>query len=157
MVLKAYSFEIQYRHTKGGFWEDLEAIFSKAVLFIVWLSVCLNICSGCKLHKNWSLLTKFDYVFAVSDLSLCIKKCDCMLDIFYLDTSKFSIFIFIYTLLSISLCDNNGFNYRFLTTIIFISTHAENGFLTFILISTHAENGFTTNITYKVKKNRFPN
>ena len=74
--------------------------------FNVCLFICLNICLRYKSY-NWSFLTKFGYVFSVSNLSLHTKNCDLMINHFYGSTSKSWIFIFIYVLLALSLHDNN--------------------------------------------------
>ena len=67
------------------------------------------------------------YVFTVSKLSQCTKKCDRMFDTFYWDASQFWITVFIYVPLLINLCDKNWLNYGFMTTINLISTSAEIG------------------------------
>ena len=103
----------------------LDTIFNFVAIreFKVCLSVCLNVCLGYKSNKNWSILMKFGYAFAVSDFILCTKNCDCTLYTFYRDTPKPWIFASIYIPLWISLCDiinkchnKNGFYYSFLTT-----------------------------------------
>ena len=74
--------------------------------FRVCLPVCLNICLVYKLCKNLSILMKFGYIFAVSNLSLYTKNCDCKRDSLYRATSKFW-FVSIYVPLSIITCDKN--------------------------------------------------
>ena len=70
--------------------------------------VCLNICLGYKSHKNWWILTKFGYVFVVSNITLCTENYARILDTFYRVISKCWIAAFIYVPLSISLGDNTN-------------------------------------------------
>ena len=70
MVLKGYSSEIQNRDTKGIFEKILKHFFQKSFYLEF---VCLSICLGYKLRKNWSILTKFGYVFSVCYPSLYTK------------------------------------------------------------------------------------
>ena len=66
----------------------------------------LNICLGYKSRKNWSILTKFGYVFAVSNINLCSENFGRILVIFYRVITKYWVPVFIYFPLSINLCDN---------------------------------------------------
>ena len=61
-----------------------------------------------KRRKNWSILTKFWYVFAISNINLCTKNCGHMLNTIYRVTSNSWIFLFIYVPLSKCLCDNTN-------------------------------------------------
>ena len=86
------------------------------------LPVGLNIFLGYKSLKNWSILTKFWYVFEVSNINLCIKNFDRPLDIFYRSASKSWIFFHLSSAVNKFmwqyLCHNkNGFYYGFLRTI----------------------------------------
>ena len=56
--------------------------------FKVVLLVDLNIGLGYKLRKNWFIFKKFRYVFTASNLCLCTKNIDRMLDNFYRDKLK---------------------------------------------------------------------
>ena len=70
--------------------------------------LCLNICLSYKSRKYWSILTKFEYFFAINNINLCTGNCCHMLDTFYRVITKCWIFVFIYILLSISLCDRTN-------------------------------------------------
>ena len=76
--------------------------------FKVCLSVYLNICLGYKSRKNLSVITKFGYVFAISNLCLHKKICDLMIDTFYRDTSVSQTLVIIYAPLLISLCNSTN-------------------------------------------------
>ena len=80
----------------------------------------LNICLGYKSRKNWPNLTKYGFVLAVRNLSLCTKNCDHMVYTLYRDILKSCTFVFIYVPLSINFLTiliswKKGFHYRFLT------------------------------------------
>ena len=90
VILEAYSSEIWCRDTKVRFCGDLEEIFSKVVL-----DYRDNIYLSYKSRKNRSIVTKFEYVFAMNNVSLYIKNHDRILDYFYRDASKRWIFIWI--------------------------------------------------------------
>ena len=55
-------------------------VLSIAIRQFFCMSVCLNISLGCKSCKNWSIVTKNEYVIYECNLSLYTKNCDCMLD-----------------------------------------------------------------------------
>ena len=76
--------------------------------FKVCMFIVLSICLGYKSTKNWSVLSKFGYVYALSNFSLCTENCDHMLDTFYRGTSKSWTFVFIHVPLLISLCNNTN-------------------------------------------------
>ena len=51
--------------------------------FKVCLSAGLSIYLGYKSSENLSILTNFEYVFAVGNFTLCTKNCDHILGTFY--------------------------------------------------------------------------
>ena len=57
-------------------------------LFKVCLSHCLNICLGYESLKKFSVLKKFGYIFAISNINFCTKNREHMLGNFYTDKSK---------------------------------------------------------------------